>query len=113
MTFCDDSAFCPADPFPDAESAWFWCVQATEALYGGARVRAGMGKTPRPCEPVDIHTIIVRLSNQDLLSPSHLKVLATYGRRQETPAIALHAKIWQQAMDRLTPPLQRKGIITS
>ena len=38
-------------PFPSAEEAWFWFIQAQEAKAAGARVRAGLGLTERPCEP--------------------------------------------------------------
>lgn len=98
-------------PFPDAESAWFWCLETAEAAHNGARLRAGMGAVSRPCEPVDIQTVILRLARQQLLNDAHLRTLAAYGRRQMRPSRENDAKLWQQAMNRLTPPLQRKGIV--
>lgn len=103
---------CPGStPFPDAESAWFWCVQTSEALHGGARLRAGHSRTIRPCEPVDIQTVVLRLARQALLSQQHLSTLAEFGQQQLRPKSHPHALLWAQAMERLTPALTRKGII--
>ncbi len=100
-------------PFPDAEEAWFWCVSTTEARYGGARQQAGMTETPRPCEAVDIQKVVLRLADQKLLRLPHLKTLAHYGRIQLRPSGKKQRDtiLWTQAMQRLTPPLQRKGIV--
>jgi hypothetical protein len=102
------------EPFASAEAAWFWCVETSEALHSGARLRAGMGKVSRPCEPVDIQNVILRLARQKLLNDAHLRTLGRYGQRQlrPDPTTGLRdASLWHQAMNRLTPVLQRKGII--
>ena len=41
-------------PFVSTEEAWFWFVQAQEARSSGARIVAGRGTVPRPCEPLDM-----------------------------------------------------------
>jgi hypothetical protein len=102
------------EPFPNAETAWFWCVETSEALHSGARLRAGMGRVSRPCEPVDIQNVILRLARQQLLNDAHLRTLASYGQRQLRPAQDTNqsdAHLWHQALNRMTPVLQRKGII--
>jgi hypothetical protein len=100
-------------PFPDAESAWFWCVQTTEARHEGARQRAGHGDTPRPCEAVDIQKVVLRLIDKKLLQEPHVRTLGRYGRAQLRPSgkIRRDVLLWTQAMQRLTPPLQQKGIV--
>ena len=98
-------------PFPDAEAAWFWCLETAEAVHSGARLRAGMGAVSRPCESVDIQNVVLRLVRQQLLNDAHLRTLCTYGRQQMRPGNPADAWLWQQAMNRMTPPLQRKGII--
>lgn len=104
----------PTEPFANAESAWFWCVETSEAMHSGARLRAGMGRVARPCEPVDIQTVVLRLARQSMLSDAHLRTMHRYGQRQLRPDRATRqgdAYLWQQAMTRMTPILQRKGII--
>lgn len=98
-------------PFTSAESAWFWCVQTSEAIHSGARLRSGLASTPRPCEAVDIQNVVLRLVRQKMLGPKHVKALVTYGQRQLRPSHDGHAHYWHQAMQRMTPILQRKGII--
>ncbi len=113
------SASHPADtavPFGSAEEAWFWFMQCHEAKCAGARIRAGDGLVPRPCEPIDVLRAIDRLYRQRRLLREHLSVLAHYGRRllapdprrrQEERALSL----WDEALDRLDTVLRRKGIV--
>lgn len=98
-------------PFADAEAAWFWCVQTSEAIHSGARQEHGLATTPRPCEAVDIQTVVLRMARQNVLSPAHVKALVTYGPRHTRPTQKISNALWQQAMQRLTPVLQQKGII--
>lgn len=98
-------------PFPDAEAAWFWCVQTSDAIHSGARLERGRATTPRPCEAVDIQTVVLRLARQNVLSAAHVKALVTYGPHQTRPGHKIPAVLWQQAMQRITPVLQQKGII--
>ena len=98
-------------PFADAESAWFWCVETSDAIHNGARLRAGMSRTPRPCEAVDIQQIVIRLSREQILDDRHIDALVRYGQRQTRPTRMPDTHHWHQAMTRLTPELQRRGII--
>ena len=98
-------------PFSDAESAWFWCVQTSEAIHSGARLEAGKATTPRPCEAVDIQTVVLRLARDKILNDAHVNALVTYGPRQLRPTKPTHSIFWHQAMERLTPILQHKGIV--
>lgn len=103
-------------PFDTAEEAWFWFIQAQAARSEGARIVAGAGNTPRPCEPSDILNILNRLHRQRRLLMDHLLVLRYYGKRCMPPdprrAKEMRAhKLWKEALDRLDPHLMRKGII--
>lgn len=107
-----------ATPFDSAEAAWFWTVQARLAQLDGARVSAGQGLVPRPCEPLDVLTVVDRLYRRRRLLPEHLRVLADYGRalcrpdrdrRRERRAWHL----WQEAMAELAPVLTAKGIVAA
>ncbi len=53
----------PGIPFRTAEEAWLWFICAVEARAEGAVPGGGRGDIPRPCEPVDIYTIIIAPEN--------------------------------------------------
>jgi hypothetical protein len=103
-------------PFTDSQEAWFWFVEAMQAKQEGARIVAGLGKYPRPCEPVDIYKAVERLHRSRRLLMDHLLVMRHYGQRLMPPdprrireVKAFH--IWRESMDRLSEPLIRKGIV--
>jgi hypothetical protein len=73
----------PSIPFLDAEQAWFWYVRSQQAR---------------------------RLDNE------HIKVLASYGAGLSPPDPRLREqerahRLWDEALDRLTTVLRRKGIV--
>ncbi len=103
-------------PFYSAEEAWFWFIAAQEARHSGARIMTGVGTTPRPCEPVDILTVLDRLYRNQRLDRNHLMVLRHYGRRGKPPLPdrvkeRRAAHIWAEAMAILEEPLVSKGIV--
>lgn len=103
-------------PFESAEEAWFWFIRAQEAKNDGARFISGQGLIPRPCEPVDILRVLDQLYRQRRLLRDHLLVLRHYGRRDMAPdprrVKEVRAyEIWIQALGRLEPVLERKGIV--
>lgn len=103
-------------PFASAEDAWFWFVQAQEARQAGARFKAGLGETPRPCEPLDVLRAVDRLYRQRRLVRDHLAVLVHYGRRLMAPDPRRQAEqkahlIWREALDTIDPVLRDKGIV--
>ena len=102
--------------FDSAEEAWFWFMQCHEARLAGARVRAGVGLVPRPCEPLDVIRVVDRLYRQRRLLSDHIRVLAHYGRRAMAPepdrsTEQRAAVIWAEAFERIAPALRRKGIL--
>jgi hypothetical protein len=103
-------------PFSSAEEAWFWFVAAQSARQEGARVTAGVGLLPRPCEPLDILKIIDRLYRQRRLLRDHLLVLRHYGRRHLPPDSRRVKEmraytLWAEALDRMELVMIRKGIV--
>lgn len=106
----------PTVPFPNAEEAWFWFIRCQKARAGGARFEAAPGAMARPCDPDDLYRAVVRLRRQRRINTEHLRILDTYGLRECPPdprcrAEARPAKIWDEAIDQLTTPLKKKGII--
>lgn len=106
----------PAVPFDTVEEAWFWFISAQEAKLAGARIKAGQGLVPRPCEPNDMLSTVDRLYRQRRLLRDHLLVLAHYGRRQMAPEADRHREmrdhgLWIEALSILAPILRDKGIV--
>lgn len=103
-------------PFDSVEDAWMWSVQATVARYDGAKIIAGQGETPRPCEPLDVMSVVSRMSRERRLSSHHVSVLVRYGRRCAAPDSKRQrefkdARLWDEALDTLSGPLRERGII--
>lgn len=106
----------PHTPFANAEEAWFWSVQATDAKMAGARITAGLGLVPRPCEPGDVVRAVDRLYRQRRLCRDHLLVLVHYGRQALPPDPGRRREerasvLWTEAFNRLAPVLRAKGIV--
>jgi hypothetical protein len=104
------------DPFASAEEAWLWYCQNQIARLEGVRFDASAKSTPRPCDPDDIYRAVDRLYRARLLDRRHLVVLADYGSRLAAPSPRLAdetvaARLWDEALDRLTTPLKTKGIV--
>ncbi len=105
-----------ANPFNNAEEAWFWFITAQQARNDGARITASNSVMQRPCEPVDILKILDQLYRKRRLLRDHLLVLRHYGRRNMPPDSrrvkeARAAVLWEEALERMTPVMERKGII--
>ena len=103
-------------PFTDAEEAWFWFIDASEARHQGARIVAGLATFPRPCEPVDIMKVVDRLYRQRRLLADHLRVLVHYGQRRQPPDHRRPAELkavglWQEALNIIEGILRLKGIV--
>ncbi len=103
-------------PFDNVEEAWFWFIAAQSARNDGARIIAGAGGEIRPCEPVDILKVLDTLYRNRTLRREHFLVLRHYGRRNMPPDVNRVKEkrsfyLWREAMEKLEPPLQRKGIV--
>ena len=103
-------------PFKNAEEAWFWFIQAQTARNEGAKIIAGAGLTPRPCEPVDIIKCLERLYKNRCVTMDHVMVLRHYGRQLMAPNLR-HKKetrayyLWHEALDKLEDMLVSKRIV--
>ncbi len=103
-------------PFESAQEAWFWFISAQEAKASGARIVAGSGLFPRPCEPIDILKAVDQLHRKRRLVRDHLLVLRHYGRRHMAPdpRRAKEARadaLWEEALERLEEVLIAKKIV--
>jgi hypothetical protein len=111
----DFEAVLPGVPFENAEQAWFWFVRCQMVRRDGARLPSS-GNMRRPCDPDDIYVAVLALQRRAVLHGSHLNTLGRYGVRGRPPdprcrEEATAAKLWDEALDRLTTVLRDKGII--
>ncbi|MBL8641137.1 MAG: hypothetical protein JNL76_03375 [Alphaproteobacteria bacterium] len=103
-------------PFKSAEEAWFWFIQAQTARNEGARITAGAGLYPRPCEPVDIIKALERLYRARTVTMDHVMVLRHYGQRLLSPDPRRQKEIrayglWKEALSKLEDALVIKRIV--
>ncbi len=104
-----------AEPFRDAEEAWFWTMASLAVRREGCGRRDGSGVI-RPCDPDDVIKCLDGLYRQKRIDLLHARILRIWGERQVAPNAVLRsergeARIWTEAMERLAFPLRMKGII--
>lgn len=106
----------PTIPFVDAEEAWFWFIRCQRARMEGARFEGVAGSSARPCDPDDLYRAVIGLARQRRINHEHLRVLGTFGLNDRPPDSRFHeeerpARLWDEALDRLTTVLKKKGIV--
>ncbi len=105
-----------AEPFRSVEEAWFWTMAGLIARREGARIVAGAGAVPRPCEPDDVVKCLDRLYRQRRIELLHVRIMRIWGERQQVPDPRYPRergdwRLWREAMERLDWPLRMKGIV--
>ncbi len=110
------SPICRAELFESAEAAWFWFARCQTLRYEGARFDRFANDVERPCDPDDIYRVLMQLRRSGLLGPQHVAVLVRFGAALRPPdprhtAETHAARLWDEALDRLTTPLRVKGIV--
>jgi hypothetical protein len=105
-----------ATPFESAEEAWFWFVRCHQVRREGAQLAQGMGQFTRPCDADDIYRAVMALARRGILAGTHLAVLGKFGLEGRPPDVrrsdeATAARLWDEALDRLTTILRCKGIV--
>lgn len=103
-------------PFRSAEEAWLWTMAALVARRDGARVRAGIGRFKRPCEPDDVVKCLDTLYRRRRVDLVHARILRIWGERQAAPNPAFATergdwRLWREALERLEWLLRVKGIV--
>jgi hypothetical protein len=103
-------------PFLDAQEAWFWFMRSQRARLEGAKMRANEADVVRPCDPDDLYRVAMGLIRSNILGRRHMKVLASFGIDERAPDSRIREEhraslLWDEAMDRMTTILRKKGII--
>ncbi len=103
-------------PFSSAEEAWFWFIRCQRLRRDGARPKDRPDTSGRPCEPDDLPRAAKNLWRAGVIRRAHLSVLERYGCLDRPPDARCPeeeqpARLWDEALDRLTTVLKTKGIV--
>ena len=107
-------AITSAEKFQNAEQLWFWFLYS-KSVRNDFMYRCGR-QTRRPCELLDIETMITKLYLCGKLSDEDLSVMKKFGDKRRAP----HQYIWQEnraaaqwtsAMDILNAAAKQNGWI--
>jgi hypothetical protein len=104
-----------AEPFRNAEQAWFWTIAALTARRDGASNTGTL--VNRPCDPDDVLKCLDGLYRRRRIDLLHARILRIWGERQTAPdptyaTDRADAAIWREALERLEWPLRVKGIVS-
>lgn len=83
-----------AEKFQNAEQLWFWFLYSKQIRKNNfGRMRGN--PTHRPCEVLDVETMITKLYLSGRLTDEQLCIMKKYGDRRRAP----HQYIWNENRD--------------
>ena len=99
------------EKFQNAEQLWFWFVYSKYAQNGFIHHAACV---KRPCELLDVETLITKLYLSGKLSDKQLDVMKKFGDKRRAPHQYIFsenkaAMLWKTAMDTITEAAGKKG----
>ncbi len=100
-----------AERFQNAEQLWFWFVYSKSAQNGFVHNYTG---TRRPCELLDVETLITKLYLSGKLSDEQLNVMKKFGDKRRAPHQYIYSEnksagLWKNAMEILENAARTKG----
>ena len=100
-----------SDKFQNAEQLWFWFLYSKSIQNGFNRNRSSLR---RPCELIDVETLITKLYLCGKLSDEQLNVMKKFGDKKRAPHQYIYsenksAALWKSAMDILSEYAAAKG----
>jgi hypothetical protein len=101
--------------FRDAEHLWFWYVSSSRIR---SDLRRGGSSEHRPCEILDIETLITRLHLTGRITREQLDIMVRFGERRRAPSQHVYrenrpAILWNGAMRTLQLAASIKGWVES
>ena len=81
------------EKFQNAEQLWFWFLYSKSVQNGYVRIHGNA--TRRPCELLDVETLITKLYLCGKLNDEQLSVMKKYGDKRRAP----HQHIWSENRD--------------
>lgn len=109
QTQCNISA-----KFQNAEQLWFWFLYSKSIRNGFSRTNAH--STRRPCEVLDVETLITKLYLSGQLNDAQLDVMKRFGDKRRAPHQHIWqenraADLWRRAMDTIAVAAVQRGWI--
>lgn len=97
--------------FQNAEQLWFWFLYSKSVQNGFTYNHSSL---KRPCEILDVETLITKLYLCGKLSNEQLNVMKKFGDKRRAPHQYIYsenraAALWKSAMDTLAVYALKKG----
>ena len=101
------------EKFQNAEQLWFWFLYS-KSLQNG--LNRNYSSVRRPCELIDVETLITKLYLCGKLTDAQLEVMKKFGDKRHAPHQYIYsenksAALWKSAMDTLNEYFKNKGWI--
>lgn len=102
------------EKFQSAEQMWFWFLYSKAVRNDFARMHTV--QTRRPCEILDVETMITKLYLSGQLSDEQLMIMKQFGDKRRAPHQHIWAENraadqWRRAMNVLHDAAQKRGWI--
>lgn len=99
------------EKFQNVEQLWFWFLYSKSVRNG---FRPAGTSSRRPCELLDVETLITKLYLCGKLSEEQLNVMKKFGDKRRAPHQYIYsenksAALWKSAMDILEIYARKKG----
>jgi hypothetical protein len=99
--------------FQDAEHLWFWFISSMHIKNGFSR---NNDYNCRPCELLDVETLVTRLYLSGKFTSNQLEVMKKYGELRRAPNQYVFSEnkdaiLWHNAMRQLAVAARSKGWI--
>ena len=100
-----------SEKFQNAEQLWFWFLYSKSVQNGFNR---NCSSLRRPCELIDVETLITKLYLCGKLTDEELNVMKKFGDKRRAPHQYIYsenksASLWKSAMDTLNTYFRDKG----
>ncbi len=102
------------EKFQSAEQLWFWFLYSKSIRNGFTRIQNV--STRRPCEILDVETLITKLYLAGQLTDEQLTVMKQFGDRRRAPHQYIWAENraadqWRRAMNTIQNAAKKRGWI--
>ncbi len=99
------------EKFQNAEQLWFWFLYS-KSIQNGFRYHKSSIK--RPCEILDVESLITKLYLCGKLSEEQLAIMKKFGDKKRAPHQYIYsenraAALWKSAMDTISESALKKG----
>ncbi|MBR3511149.1 MAG: hypothetical protein IKN73_03750 [Alphaproteobacteria bacterium] len=103
-----------SEKFQNAEQLWFWFLYSKSIQNNFIRKTSTVH---RPCELLDVETLITKLYLSGQLSSEQLNVMKIFGDKKRAPHQYIYsenksAALWNSAMETLEDAAHKKGWLT-